>query len=198
MKHGTIALLVALIPGALHAQSQSQTQAQTQTQSQAKAPHARIDAALQAAAEANIPASLLRSKIAEGEAKRVPEERVATAVEGRLRALLRASTTLQRAELAQRGAAELAVAADALEAGVTETALIRVARSAPEERRVVAIAVVADLVRLGQTSDAALAQVTSAVTTSAGLANLNAQVASQLRLGGLSSTLDAAGLVRIP
>jgi hypothetical protein len=58
--------------------------------------------------------------------------------------------------------------------------------------------VLADLVRLGQSSDAAFAQVNAAVTTSAALANLNAQVASQLKLGGLSSTLDAAGIARVP
>lgn len=195
MKYRMLAI-TALLPTALAAQVQSQ--AQSQTQAQAKTPAARIDAAVSAAAQAKIPASLLKSKIAEGEAKRVPEDRIATAVEARLRALLRASSALKRAEVEQHSASDLAVTADALEAGVSESALIRVSSSAPEERRVVAIAVLADLVRLGKSSDAALAQVTSAVSTSAALANLNAQVASQLRLGGLTSTLDAAGILRIP
>jgi hypothetical protein len=206
MKHATLAIAITLLPGALAAQeasqarSQGKAQARTETtaQAQARTPRARIDAAVQAAAEAQIPTALLRSKIAEGEAKRVGEERIATAVEARFRALLRASSALSRAEIEQRSAADLAVAADALEAGVSEGALVRVARSAPEERRVVAMAVVADLVRLGQSSEAAVARVTSAAGTSAGLANLNAQVASQLRVGGLTSTLDAAGVVRLP
>jgi hypothetical protein len=196
MKYGTLAIIAALVPGTLAAQVQSQ--AQSQTQAQGKTPKARIDAAMHAAAEAKVPASLLKSKVAEGEAKRVPEDRIATAVEARLRALLRASTTLKRADVAQHSASDLAVTADALESGVNESALVRITKSAPEERRVVAIAVLSDLVRLGHTSDAALAQVTAAVTTSTALANLNAQVASQLRLGGLSSTLDAAGILRIP
>ena len=207
MKHRILAVtIVALIPGGLGAQATAQAQAAAQaevtaqaaTEAQAKTPRARIDAALNAAAEARIPASLLKTKVAEGEAKRVSEERIAGAVEARLRTLLRASSTLKRADVEQQGAAELAVAADALEAGVTENALVRVTRSAPSERRVVAIAVLADLVRLGKPSDAALAQVTAAVSTSAALANLNAQVASQLQAGGLTSTLGASGMVRVP
>lgn len=226
MTFRTLAIIAALLPAALDAQekatAQSKTSAQgrttvqgqskttaqgkagapekttTQEQPQAATPRARIDAAVQAAAEADIPVSLLKSKVAEGEAKRVSEERIAAAVEGRLRALVRASSTLERADVEQRGASELAVAADALQAGVSESALVRVTKSAPESRRVVAIAVLADLVRLGKPSDAALAQVTAAVTSSAALASLNAQVASQLRLGGLTSTLDAAGIVRVP
>jgi hypothetical protein len=169
-----------------------------QGQSQPASPDARIDAAMHAAAQAKIPTSLLASKVAEGKAKNVPQDRVATAVESRLKQLVRASSALDRANVDFESASELAVAADALEAGVTENALISLTKSAPEERRVVAVAVLADLVRLGQTSDGALAQVNAAVTTSAGLANLNAQVSSQLRLGGLTSTLDAVGILRIP
>lgn len=217
MKHRILAVtIVALVPGALGAQATATAQAQAQSeataqttaqaqaktqataQAQAKTPRARIDAALSTAAEARIPASLLKSKVAEGEAKHVSEERIAGAVEARLRTLLRASSTLARADVEQQGAAELAVAADALEAGVTDDALVRVSRSAPAERRVVAIAVLADLVRLGNPSDAALARVTAAVRTSAALANLNAQVSSQLQAGGLTSTLGASGMVRVP
>ena len=87
---------------------------------------------------------------------------------------------------------------DALDAGVSENAVIRVSREAPAERRTVAIAVLADLVRLGTTSDRALARVSAAVTSSAALANLRTEVASQLTLGGLTSTLDAAGAIRVP
>jgi hypothetical protein len=190
MKYGMLVLM--LVPGVLAAQSQSPDATAS------SASRARIDAAVRAAAEAKIPTSLLTNKVAEGEAKHVDEARIATAVETRLRALLRASTVMKGAEVKEMSASDLAVAADALEAGVSESALIRVAKSAPEERRVVAVAVLADLVRLGKSSDVALTQVTAALGTSTALANLNAQVASQLRLGGLSSTLDATGIIRVP
>ena len=160
-----------------------------------KSPQGRIDAAISAAAEAHVPTSLLTSKVAEGTAKHVSQDRIATAVESRLQSLLRASAALDRANIESDNAAELSVTADALEAGVSENAVIRVNKTAPEDRRVVAVAVLADLVRLGQTSDAALARVTAAVSTSAALANLNAEVVSQLKLGGLTSTLD--GVLRL-
>src|SRR3954469_7174123 len=190
MKYGMLFLVV--VPGVLAAQSQSPTPTPSQP------PRARIDAAVRAAAEAKIPTSLLTNKVAEGQAKHVDEAKIATAVETRLHALLRASSVMNGAGVKQQSASDLAVSADALEAGVSESALIHVAKDAPEARRVVAVAVLTDLVRLGQSSDAALTQVTAALGTSAALANLNAQVASQLHLGGLASTLDATGLIRVP
>lgn len=172
--------------------------AQAQAEAQARTPQARIDAALNAAAEAKIPAELIRSKVAEGEAKRVPPERIATAVEARVTSLVRASEAMKRADVEVKSAGELSVAADALDAGVSEGTLIRLTREAPAERRTVAVAVLADLVRLGNASDRALTRVSAALTSSAALASLHAEVASQLRLGGLTSTLDAAGIIRIP
>jgi hypothetical protein len=201
MKYRILTTMIALAsaPAMVAAQnSDMHATAQAQAQAQATTPQARIDAALHAAAEADIPTSLLSSKVAEGQAKHVPPERIANAVEARLKSLVRASAALHSADVKMGSAAELAVAADALEAGVSENALVRLCRSAPEERRVVAVAVLADLVRLGQSSESALARVNTAVTTSAALANLNAEVASQLRLGGLTSTLDAAGVLRVP
>lgn len=178
--------------------------AQAQAQAQARTPQARINAAMAAAAEAKIPASLIESKVAEGEAKRVPPERIAAAVETRVTALVRASEVMKRSRIESSTAAELSVAADALEAGVSESALIRVHRNAPRERRVVAMACLADLVRLGHDSDASFVRVNAALGSSAALANLQADVAAQLRLGGLGSTLDASGgmgvggTVRVP
>lgn len=195
-------LLVAPVLGAQETddrvQGQAQGQAQGQSQSQARTPQARIDAAMTAAAEANVPVELIRSKVAEGEAKRVPPERIAAAVEARVKSLVHASETMKRADVEASGAGELAVTADALEAGVSEAAVVRISKEAPEERRTVAIAVLADLVRLGNASERAFNRVSAAVTSSAALANLHAEVVSQLRLGGLSSTLDAAGIIRIP
>ena len=196
MKIRLLIAAMAITPLTLAAQNQGAT-ASAQGQAQASTPQARIDAAIRAAAQADIPTSLLTSKVSEGRAKNVPQERVATAVESRLRSLLRASATMERAGVGIESAADLAVSADALEAGVSESALIRLSRNAPEERRVVAVAVLTDMVRLGQSSESALARVTAAVATSAALANLNAEIASQLRLGGLTSTLDAAGVLRI-
>jgi len=189
---------LAFSPAILAAQTAGASSAtQSQGQAQTRAAQVRIDAALHAAAEADIPTSLLSSKVAEGQAKHVPPDRIANAVEARLKSLTRASAALTRADAGTQSAAELSVSADALEAGVSENALIQLSRSAPDDRRVVAVAVLADLVRLGQSSESALARVSTAVTTSTALANLNAEVASQLRLGGLGSTLDALGILRI-
>jgi hypothetical protein len=193
-------LMVAIVPVlllsplALHAQA---TTGRTDGQSQAQLPQARIDAAVSAAAKAGIPAQLVDSKIAEGEAKRVPMERIAAAVEARVTSLIHAKETLQHARVDVHSAGDLAVTADALDAGVSQSALIQISRDAPSERRAVAIAVLADLVRLGNASDRAFTRVEAALSTSAALANLHAEVASQLRLSGLNSTLDVAGLGRI-
>jgi hypothetical protein len=200
MRSMMLAMLVptlVLVP-ALHAQGGASAAAQGQANGQAQTPQARIDAALSVAAKANVPAELLKSKIAEGQAKHVPPERIATAVEARVKSLVRATETMKRSGVATQSAGDLSVIADALDAGVEQNALIRVTREAPAERRTVAIAVLADLVRLGNASDRALARVSGAVMSSAALANLRAEVVSQLTAGGLTSTLDALGTVRVP
>ena len=181
-----------MVPVAISAQS-----AEANANAQARAPQARIDAAIAAAARAEIPAELIESKIAEGRAKGVAEERIAAAVEARVAGLVRASEAMKRASLEARSAGELSVTADALEAGVSEDAVIRISRDAPSERRAVAVAVLADLVRLGHPVDQAFARVNGALSSGAAMASLHAEVASQLRLGGLRPTLDAAGGVRI-
>jgi hypothetical protein len=197
--------VLALAPFGLNAQStqgQSTTQAQSQTQAQAQLQtnaqaQARIDAAMKAAARSHISASLLESKVEEGQAKQVPPQRIAAAVEARLEALQDAQQTMTEANIEHTSDAELSVAADALQAGVSENALIKVYHNAPPERRVVAVAVLTDLVRLGGDSQQSVARVSAALGSSVALANLQAEVASQLRLGGLSSTLDATGIVKI-
>ena len=148
-----------------------------QAQAQARTPQARIDAAMEAAARADVPVSLLTSKVAEGEAKHVPRERIAAAVETRLAALTRASRMLRRAEVEAQSPGELALMADALEAGVSENVVVRTWRSAPS-----------DLVRLGQGSEPAFARVNAALRTNAALANLQAEVASRPQITGTSST----------
>jgi len=201
MKATMMAVLVPamlMVPTAVRAQSGVAAQGQAQGQAQVQTPQARIDAALSAAAKANVPVELVKNKIAEGEAKHVPPERIASAVEARVTSLTRASETMKHAGVTAGSTGELAVTADALDAGVSESALVRVTRETSAERRTVAIAVLADLVRLGAASDRALARVSSAVTSTAALANLRAEVASQLTAGGLSSTLDAVGSIRVP
>jgi hypothetical protein len=181
----------------------AQVQTQAQVQAEAQTPQARIDAALAAAARTDIPVALLSNKVAEGRAKRVPPDRIAAAVEARLTVLLRAAAALRSAQIGAASTADLSVTADALEAGASESAVIRIARSAPPERRVVAVAVMTDLVRLGNSLDAAFARVDAAlganaalanlqaeVAASAALANLQAEVTSQLQIQGLEPTLD--------
>lgn len=190
-------IFAALLPVTLNAQSstgQSNSNAGGNANMNAQS---RIDAAMQTAVKAHIPATLLQSKVREGEAKHVPQQRIATAVEARLEALMDAQEAMQNARIRNTSESELAVAADAVQAGVSGNALVKVYRSSPPERRVVAVAVLADLVRLGQNSDQALARVTGALASNVALANLQAEVASQLRLGGLTSTLDASGIVKI-
>lgn len=179
------------------ADGESAAQSNAAAQAQAKTPKARIEAALAAAARANVPSSLLTSKVAEGEAKNVPAERIATAVEARAQALIEASKTMSNANIETQSAGELAIAADALQAGVSKNVVIKTFRSAPSERRIVAIAVVADLVRLGAQSEQAFARVHTTLNSTVALANLQAEVASQLRLSGLGSTLDLSGVLGI-
>ena len=147
-----------------------------------QAPSARIDAALSAAARAEIPVSLLESKVQEGRAKGVPEARIAAAVEARLNALVRAQTALARAQARGIGAGDLSVAADALQAGVTETSMVDVMTRVPSERRAVAAAVLTELVELGLASDVALARVHEAVARGGeALVNLPSQVGGRGR-----------------
>jgi hypothetical protein len=189
------AAAMVLAPVTLQAQS-AQGQAQSTANANARA-QARIQAAMEAGAKARIPAALLESKVREGRAKQVPQERIAAAVETRLQALINAQQAMNRAKIQFSSDSELAVASDALQAGVSEKALVNVYRDAPSERRVVAVAVLTDLVRLGTASETALARVSAAVRSNNGLANLHAEVASKMRRGGLGTTLEANGILRV-
>jgi hypothetical protein len=165
-----LAAALLLAPAALQAQdstSASQPTAET-----------RIDAALAAAAKAGIPASLLERKVAEGEAKGVGEDRIAAAVEQRLAALTEAHDALMHAGITSTTDGQLSVAADAVQAGVSQSALVAVSKDAPDGSRAVAIAVLGDLVATGQASDQALARVQAALSRGPeALANLSTQAA---------------------
>jgi uncharacterized membrane protein YgcG len=127
---------------------------------QVQPPQERIDTALSRARQVGIPVSLLESKIAEGKAKGVSQERIAAAIERR-------EAVLERASQALRGeadaAASLAVGADAIESGVNEAVLKAVAANAPRDRRNVAIAALTQLVQQGQVPEAALERVRDAL-----------------------------------
>jgi hypothetical protein len=164
----TAALLIA--PASLPAQdstSSSQSTAQ-----------ARIDAALTAAAQAGVPASLLERKVAEGEAKGVAKDRIAAAVEQRLEALTQAHAALLKAGITSATEGQLSVAADAVQGGVSQSALVAVSKDASDGSRAVAIAVLTDLVAMGQASEQALARVQAALSRGPeALANLSAEIA---------------------
>jgi len=143
---------------------------------------AKVQAALQTALEAGIPVSLLERKVAEGKAKGVPMERIAVAVQTRLEALLRARNALQQGRVEATTAGDLSIAADAVQAGVSDAAIAEIARSAPRERRAVAVAVLTNLVALGHASERALTQVQAAMKRGPeALLNLQARTNAELR-----------------
>jgi hypothetical protein len=143
----------------------------------------RVDAAIAHAREAGIPVALLDSKVAEGKAKGVPMDRIAAAVERREAALEKASQALSgRTDVT---AADLSVAADAVESGVSAAVLKAIADTAPRDRRVVAIAALTELVKQGQVPEAALDRVKDALKRGPdALANLPAQAAAGQSRGG--------------
>ena len=173
MRTTTLCLAAALIcaPAALLAQDSTGS---------AGGADARINAALESAVHAGIPVSLLERKVAEGKAKGVPMARIAAAVEHRLDALTQAHDALLKAGLRSTTEGELSVAADAVQAGVSQSALVAISQRAPEDSRAVAIAVLTDLVALGHASDQALVRVEGALEHGPeALANLSAESAGR-------------------
>ena len=172
MRTMTLCLAAALIcaPAALLGQDS--------TASSSTGADARIDAALETAVDAGIPVSLLERKVAEGKAKGVPMDRIAAAVEQRLDGLMQARDAMTKAGLASTTEGELSVAADAVQAGVSQSALVAISQRAPGDSRAVAIAVLTDLVALGHASDQALVRVEGALERGPeALANLSAESA---------------------
>jgi len=153
----------------------------------------RVAAAMARAREAGIPVALLESKLAEGKAKGVSMDRIAAAIEKREAALERASDALRGRPDA--GPADLALGADAVEAGVSDAVLRAIADTAPRERRAVAIAALTELVRLGHVPEAALDRVRDALKRGPdALANLPAEAgAAAGRRSGPSNRPGASG-----
>lgn len=146
----------------------------------------RVQAVMAAAAKAQIPQSLLQSKIDEGHAKGVSMDRIAAALEARLKGLEHAREVLTNGGVASPSEGDLAVTADALESGVSDAALVQIERSAPGGRRLVATAVLSALVQLGHVPEDALNRVQAAMKQGPNaLANLRAQTAGELRARGV-------------
>ena len=187
MRFKTLCLAAALIlaPAALLAQDS------TTAAGPAAGADARIDAALSTALEAGIPVSLLERNIAEGKAKGVPMDRIAAAVQRRLDALTKAQDALQKAGLESTTEGELSVAADAVQGGVSQTALAAISQRSTDDSRAVAIAVLTDLVAQGHASDQALSRVEAALAKGPeALANLSAESAGA---GGGQAGANVAG-----
>jgi len=189
MRSTTLCLAAALIlaPAALLAQDS------TTAAGPAAGADARIDAALSTALDAGIPVSLLERKIAEGKAKGVSMDRIAAAVQHRLDGLLKAQDALQKAGLESTTEGELSVAADAVQGGVSQTALAAISQRSTDGSRAVAIAVLTDLVAQGHVPDQALAQVEAALARGPeALANLSAESAGAGR-GQAAAGANVAG-----
>ena len=151
-------------------------------------PGRRIEAATRQAQAAGIPVALLESKVAEGRAKHVPADRIAAAVERRLASLVRARDVMRGPRGEAVAAADLAVGADALEAGVDPAALRALATTAPASHRAVAVAVLTQLVQGGEPSAQALERVRAALARSPEeLRSLPAQAQARGRGNGNSN-----------
>jgi hypothetical protein len=151
---------------------------------QVQPPQERINTALARARQIGTPVALLESKIAEGKAKGVSLDRIATAIERRQAALERANQALRGEPDA---ASSLGVGADAIESGVSEAVLRAVSENAPRDRRNVAIAVLTELVKQGHAPEAALGRVRDAVKRGPdALSNLPAEAGTGRRGGGPS------------
>jgi hypothetical protein len=152
----------------------------------------RINTAIARARQVGIPVALLERKVSEGKAKGVSTERIAEAIERRQAALEQASQAL--VEHQGVGDADLSVAADALESGASPAAVRTLAAAAPQARRAVALAALAQLLELGYGSDVALARVRDALTRGPNaLANLPGEAAAAAgRRGGPPPTTSGA------
>lgn len=143
---------------------------------------------------AGIPVSLLESKMAEGRAKGVPMDVIERAIEHRADALIRAGSAFETAGIEGASEAELSVAADALESGVSEVVLQTISEAAPQERRAVAIAALSYLVASGEVPEEALVRVEAALQHGPdALANLSARAGAGVEAEGPGAA-GAAGV----
>ncbi|MFW6089062.1 MAG: hypothetical protein ACODAB_04860 [Gemmatimonadota bacterium] len=141
---------------------------------------------------AGVPLSLLESKVAEGRAKGVAMATIEAAIERRTEALIAASDALAEAGVEGASEADLSVAADALEGGVSAEVLQTISTTAPTERRAVAIAALTYLVAEGEVPEEALIRVETALQAGPeALANLAAEVGVGADAPGLGVGAEA-------
>lgn len=157
-------------------------------------PGDRIRNALDRARQAGLPVELLESKVVEGRAKNIPLDRIAVAVERREAALTRARDVLVRTlEENEVAPEDVAVGADAIQAGVADAVLARVAARAEGGRRTVAIAALTQLVTAGVVPEEALGRVEAALARgNEALMNLPA-AAGAAQQGGPPAGVPASG-----
>jgi hypothetical protein len=173
MRTTLTALALAVVAGALAGPLAAQ-----------QTPVERIEAAMERARAAGLPVEILENKRAEGQAKNIPADRIAAVIERRAAALERANQAISRARDGRPTMDELAVGTDAIEAGVSEAVLERIAATAGGERRTVAIAALAYLVDSGIMPDVALARVEEALARGGdALANLPGMAQGRGRMG---------------
>jgi hypothetical protein len=154
----------------------------------------RLEAARARAAQAGVPPELLESRIAEGRAKGVSEDRIAQAIERREAGLAMAQQAFVRAGRPPT-TPELAAGADAAEAGANAQALVTVIQAARDENRPVALAVLAELVGQGLPLENALDRVTAALERRDDtLANLPQQAAAERARGAGAGGGPPAGV----
>jgi hypothetical protein len=185
IRHMVVAVTVlGLVPGMLQAQRPDNAEQ-------------RIQAAQVRVAQAGIPTELLATKVAEGRAKGVSEERIAAVAERRASGLIRAQEAL--AGTGRRiGGAEISAGADAIEAGADGNALRSVIQQARDENTAVALAVLGELVRQGIPVQQAHDRVTAALQRGGGdLASLPQQaIDARGRRGAPESAGRPAGAGR--
>jgi len=169
----------------------------------AETPQERIDQAMARAKDAGIPVELLESKVAEGRAKGIAADRIATAVQNRLHSLEQAKLIMTRGAN-DVDAAQLSVGADAISAGVGEAVLEKIAASTDRDRRTVAVAALTQLVLHGMTPEAAFLRVKEALARGPqALASLAAQPGAaadqkEAARGASPSTADNNRAARSP
>jgi hypothetical protein len=103
-------------------------------------------------------------------------ETVVTALVRRLNRLFRAEAVLTGDDIPAPSLGDIAVAADALEAGVSEAALLEIQSTSPGDHRDVATEMLVTLVQLGHVPEDALARVKAGLDRGPeGLANLRSE-----------------------
>ena len=155
----------------------------------AQTPDEQIRRSLERAEQAGVPVALLQSKVDEGRAKGIPAARIAAAVAHRLEVLEHVHDRLEDRNL---DAAELGVAADAAQAGVSDEVLASLTEKAPRGRRAVALATLTQLVQQGHAPEEALQRVTEALERGPdALLNLPAQAAGRGNGNGVGNAGNA-------